>query len=187
MSESSERAAMPPGSRVRRQSDGKLRVVPTQGAGWSDEAATIFFDTLSATCNVKRSALAAGALPQTLYSFRRRDAGFAARWDAVLEQGHAELELALVRAATDAVLPPDETSRAPLPIAPMTAADAIRVLGTHRARVEGSGRRQARLRAKPWDEVRDDIARKVEIILAAERRDAAAGAPEPDATGPDEG
>ena len=181
MGEPFERTA---GSRVRRQSDGKLRVVPTQGAGWSDEAATIFFDTLSATCNVKRSALAAGALPQTLYSFRRRDPAFAARWDAVLDQGHAELELALVRAATDAVLPPNEAAGEPVTVArsfaPMTAADAIRVLGTHRARVEGSGRRQARLRAKPWDEVRDDIARKVEIILAAERRDAGVEGAGPD-------
>lgn len=169
MSEAAPEAPRPAGSRIRRMSDGKPRVVFTRGSQWSDEAEDIFFDVLRWTCNVKRAAKAAGAWPHTVYRFRRERADFAARWHAALEDGFARLELALVGGATHAVTPrkrkkPPRRS----PIAPMSAADAIRVLAIHRAEVKNIGGRSGQpARIRTLDEVREGIVRKVEAIIAA--------------------
>lgn len=162
-------APRPAGARIRRMSDGKPRVVFTGGAQWSDEAEDIFFDVLRRTCNVKRAAKAAGAWPHTVYRFRREQPAFAARWQAALEDGFARLELALVGGATHAVIPrKTEKPAKRSPIAPMSAADAIRVLAIHRAEVKGIGGRSGQpARIRSLDEVREGIVRKVDAILAA--------------------
>ncbi len=161
----------PAGHRIRRCSDGRPRVVFTRGAQWSDEAEERFFDVLGETCNVKRAAKAAGAWPHTVYRFRQERADFAARWQATLEAGYARLELALVGGATDAVEPrkPRDPEKPPKrqPLAPMTAADAIRVLAIHRAEAKQIGKRSGQpARIRTLDEVRDSIMKKVDAILA---------------------
>lgn len=158
----------PAGSRVRYGSDGNPRVTFTHGGQWSDEAEERFFEALAETCNVKHAAKVAGAWPHTIYRFRRERSDFAARWQATLEAGYARLELALIGGATDAVEPRDPASPPVLrPVAPMNAADAIRVLALHRAEAKRAGKRSGQpARIRSLDEVRDDIVKKVEAILA---------------------
>ncbi|WP_343346165.1 hypothetical protein WJT74_01825 [Sphingomicrobium sp. XHP0239] len=60
---------------------------------------TAFFDHLAASCNVKRSAQAAGISPQHCYSRRRSDAAYRRRWEDALAEGYAKLELALLERA----------------------------------------------------------------------------------------
>ncbi|HET9355551.1 MAG TPA: hypothetical protein VFO42_05240 [Sphingomicrobium sp.] len=65
----------------------------------SDEQLDIFFDTLANTCNVTRSAKAAGFRPITAYRKRREDASFRARWGQAVREGYAKLELVLLERA----------------------------------------------------------------------------------------
>ena len=65
----------------------------------SKEQVDIFFDTLADTCNVTRSAKAAGFRPMTAYRKRRTDAAFRARWGQAVREGYAKLELVLLERA----------------------------------------------------------------------------------------
>ncbi len=156
--------AGPAGSAIRYGKDG-LKVIRSTGARWTDEAERIFLDQLAASCNVMRSAEAAGFRVESIYKRRREDPVFAQRWQAALEQGYARIEMALVRRAADAMegLAPDPDT----PIPEMTTEQALKVLSRHRATVEGRelGRRWARPRS--LDEVRESILIKLEAIAPA--------------------
>src|SRR5687767_12423732 len=92
-----------PGTSLRASGkDGPQRIAST-GRRWTDEAEAQFLDSLAASCNVTLSAQAAGFSKEAIYRRRRTDAGFAARWQAALEQGYARIEIALVRRAADAL------------------------------------------------------------------------------------
>src|SRR5690606_39249056 len=97
-----------------------------------------------------------GFCATALYQRRRRDAGFAARWQAALEQGYVRIEMLLIERAVDTLegrMPDPDT---PIPV--MTVHDAIAVLQLHRAAVKGEGRRPGwRPRPRSLDEVRDEI------------------------------
>lgn len=53
---------------------------------------TAFLDHLAATCNVIESAATAGVTPSAVYQIRRRDPGFAAKWEEALALGYQMLE-----------------------------------------------------------------------------------------------
>lgn len=85
---------------------------------------------------------------------RRRDAAFAARWQAALDAGYHRLEMALVRTALAAVegLPGENAAAADdaaaaepdEPIQPMTVDQAIHLLKLHHASVQGGKARSIR-------------------------------------------
>jgi len=66
---------------------------------WTGAMRETFLETLSQTCNVRQSAVAAGVTPWRAYELRLRDAGFAQEWGAALAAGYARVEERLVRDA----------------------------------------------------------------------------------------
>ena len=65
----------------------------------SDEQIETFYVTLAETCNVARSARAAGFSANWAYRKRRRDAGFRTGWAQAVREGYAKLELVLLERA----------------------------------------------------------------------------------------
>lgn len=65
----------------------------------SDEQVAIFFATLAETCNVVRSAKAAGFTANWAYRKRKTDAGFRNAWAEAVREGYAKLELVLLERA----------------------------------------------------------------------------------------
>lgn len=65
----------------------------------SDEQIETFFATLAETCNVVRSAKAAGFAANWAYRKRKRDAGFRNAWAEAVREGYAKLELVLLERA----------------------------------------------------------------------------------------
>lgn len=143
------------------------QVVAATGKFWSDETEAAFLDQLAACCNVKMAAKAIGYSFTTLYWRRRRDPGFAERWQAALEQGYSRIEALLMSGAEDALsgrLPDPDT-----PIPAMTVKEAIDLLRLHQAAVRGRGYRAPGrpARVRTLDEVRASILAKVTAIKAA--------------------
>lgn len=64
-----------------------------------DEQKETFFATLAETCNVVRSAKAAGFAANWAYRKRKRDAGFRRAWAEAVREGYARLELVLLERA----------------------------------------------------------------------------------------
>ncbi|MBJ6122728.1 hypothetical protein [Sphingomonas mollis] len=58
-----------------------------------------FLEVLAATANVTRSAVEAGVEARACYRLRQRDAGFAAAWEAALDEGYVRLEASLLATA----------------------------------------------------------------------------------------
>lgn len=65
----------------------------------SDEQIETFFVTLTETCNVLRSAKAAGFARDWAYRKRKRDAAFRRGWAEAVREGYARLELVLLERA----------------------------------------------------------------------------------------
>ena len=65
----------------------------------SNDQILIFFATLSETCNVVRSAKAAGFTANWAYRKRKTDAGFRNAWAEAVREGYAKLELVLLERA----------------------------------------------------------------------------------------
>ncbi len=154
----------PAGSRVRCGPTGRPQLVKTGGYQWSDEAEEAFFDHLGATCNVRASAAAVGFTTFTVYRQRRLRPEFRARWQAVLEQGYAALEMAMVQAALDTFDGADFADDRPIPR--MTVEQALNLLKLHRAEARGEegGRPGRRPIPRGIEYYRESIQRKVEVI-----------------------
>jgi hypothetical protein len=163
------RASGPNGTITRANGKDGPQLIRTTGKRWSDQAQTRFLDNLAASCNVQRSAAEAGFSAAAIYKRRRDDPVFAQRWQAALEQGCARIEMALVRAAGDALegfVPDPET-----PIPTMTVKDALAILAQHRAVARGDGRRRGwRGPARTLDELSEAILVKFEAIEATRER-----------------
>ena len=159
----------PAGSKLRPDhKDGPQRI-RSNGQRWTDQSEAIFLDHLAATCNVTWAAAKAGFTEMTAYYHRRKDAGFAQRWEAALDHGYARLEIELVRTATDYLSRFDIDPATP--IRPMTVREAILILGMHRRRGGENGVR-GRFKAVPpsLDQVRDSILLKLDKIAAHGRK-----------------
>ena len=65
----------------------------------TDDQIEAFFETLAETCNVVRSAKAAGFSANWAYRRRKFDAAFRNGWAAALAEGYAKLELILLERA----------------------------------------------------------------------------------------
>jgi hypothetical protein len=62
-----------------------------------------FLEVLAATCNVRLASEACGIANANIYLTRRRDAAFAAEWEAALASGYARLEAEALRYALERV------------------------------------------------------------------------------------
>ncbi|MCW3847866.1 hypothetical protein OF829_11500 [Sphingomonas sp. LB-2] len=157
----------PAGTAIRATGKDGPQVIHSKGKRWTDQAEKLFLDHLAASCNVTASAAAAGFSTVAIYNRRRADPGFAARWDAALDQGYARIEMLLVHRAGQLLegYVPDPGS----PLASMTVKEAINVLQLHRARVKGDGARAPGWRPRPrgFEEMRDSILGKLEAIETA--------------------
>lgn len=94
------RKKAPEGIALRTGKDGP-QFVRSKGKRWTEAAEEKFLDLLAATSNVTLSAAETGFSREAIYRRRRNDAGFAARWQAALDQGYARLEMLIVRVAAD--------------------------------------------------------------------------------------
>lgn len=72
-----------------------------------------FLDTLAETCNVSRSARAAGVAVSSCYRLRGRDSTFDADWGTAMEVGFKRLEEALLQYALGAVTIEDSADADP--------------------------------------------------------------------------
>ena len=81
------------------QSSPKLR--SAKDSDITEAQVETFFDTLSETCNVTRSAEAAGFAVSTAYRKRKSDAAFRRAWAEAVREGYAKLELVLLERAID--------------------------------------------------------------------------------------
>lgn len=153
----------PAGERIRARGKDGPQIIATTGKRWSEAAEKTFLDHLAASCNITRSAAAAGFSATRMFQLRRADPAFAQRWQAALEQGHARLSALLVQRAIEALegfAPDTET-----PIPEMTVGDALRILGHHQRTVDGGPRsRRQWARPRTLDELSETILAKLEAI-----------------------
>ena len=131
---------------------------------WTDLVEVKFLEALASSCNVNWSAAQAGVDPTVIYNRRRKDPAFAKRMLAAREQGYAELEMALVRDAADAMegVSFDPGDRR-FPDIPPT--DAIMLLKYHAHAAGRPGKRMGYLpKPRSNEELREGILRKIEAI-----------------------
>jgi hypothetical protein len=67
--------------------------------GWTGAEVTEFMAVLAETCNASEAARAVGKCRAGAYDRKRRDPEFSRAWDAALDEGYAEIEMMLMRAA----------------------------------------------------------------------------------------
>jgi len=134
---------------------------------WTDAIEQDFLDHLATTSNVRASCEAAGIGSDAVYRRRREHPDFERKWDAALAQGYARLEMGVVCAAAESVEGITFTERA---IGPVSADQAIKLIGLHRAAVKGEGKRPGQ-RAKPpsIEQVLETVRRRAAAIRAARK------------------
>ncbi|MDQ0249978.1 hypothetical protein J2W22_002042 [Sphingomonas kyeonggiensis] len=161
---------------VRQARNRKTQVIRTGGKRWSHAAERAFLEELAATANVRAAAEAAGFSTTAIYRRRMRWPGFAAAWQACLEQGYARIETQLIALATDSLRSEPVSGAAVATGKAMSVAEAMNLLKLHRASVKGGAPQRYDARARPPDieAVRASILRKIEAI---ERAGAGAGKP----------
>lgn len=163
----------PAGSVPHRSRHG-LQVVDSLGHRWTDEAERLFLDALGASANVTRAARVSGFSTNAIYSRRRLDPGFAARWQSALAQGYARVEMALLRRAEEGAAGAAPDPSIPLPA--MTVSEALTLLKMHQASVTGEGiQRGKRARVRSLDEVHRSIIAKLDAFEAMRRAEAESG------------
>ena len=126
---------------------------------------TQFLEALAESSNVAASARAAGVSGDAMYRERRRNAGFAARWQEALCKGFARLEAELLSEAL--VAPSGNVKDSTLKSRAQKDRLGLALLAAHRAAVRGAklpgggapmrGSAKDRLRAK-LDDIRANAA-----------------------------
>ena len=171
-------AAMAEGALV---SGGKSRAVQVRQVrkdGWTAGRRRTFLDHLSATCNVRASAAAAGMGEHSAYALRRRDPEFAGEWQAAIEAGYDNLRAALISRAMGEPTPPVESDGEesiegphgpPLPLASSLDPQlAIELMRLHQATLQGRTKRPGgRLRSPSKKELAAEL---MKLIAAVKRR-----------------
>lgn len=168
---------------IREAKNGNTKVIRTTGARWSAKAEKMFLDELAATANVRAAAQAAGFSTTAIYNRRKKWPGFAAEWDACLEQGYVRIETMLIAAATDSLSGGNASASAgegPPPVLTgpaMTVSEAMNLLRLHRASVRGGApqRYGSNAKAPDFEVLKQGILRKIEAIVRADARKTGAG------------
>ena len=167
----------PKGRGVRQDKNGGSQVIRAE-ARWTGKSQALFLNSLATDANVRAAAEAAGFSTTTVYKHRRLDAGFAAAWEAALNQGYARVEAWLLETAAAGLSGLELDAERELP--KMTVDQGMNLLRLHRAAVKGGPAQRYDARAKPVDleAVRASILRKIDAIERAEaRRVAKTGSP----------
>ncbi|KQU53085.1 hypothetical protein ASG67_09590 [Sphingomonas sp. Leaf339] len=110
-----------------------------------------FLEVLAATANVARAARETGVEARACYRLRQRDAGFAAAWEAALDEGYARLEALLLAAAMGSA---DDNA--------IDRKLALDVLARRAA--QGRGAKAASTRQVPIEEVEATLIRKLDAL-----------------------
>lgn len=135
---------------------------------WTDAIEEAFLDMLASTSNVRASCQAVGIGSDAVYRRRRNHPEFERKWDAALAQGYARLEMETVRAAAESIEGVSFTERA---VGPVTADQAIKLIGLHRAAVKGEGKRPGgRPQPPSIEQVLETVRRRAAAIRAARPR-----------------
>ncbi len=113
-----------------------------------------FLSVLRRTCNVKMACVAVGISAAAAYKHRDRWAEFGRAWDVAVQDGYFALEMALLENGIRALDPDaDGLAEEPaLPMLPISADDAMRILGQRRFYVSGFGKRAGYKRPMPTEE-----------------------------------
>lgn len=101
----------------------------TRSQRGTDRQRTLFLDMLATTCNVRKSAEAAGVSNVSVYRWRRADPAFAEQWRAALLTGYDRIEAALIRRALTVLGEEGDT----VDRGNFDVEDALRLLHNHRS------------------------------------------------------
>jgi hypothetical protein len=117
---------------VVRTRSGRLQVRPACRGKLTRAAEQLFLQALSATCNVRLAAAAAGASPAAFYRRRRQCRAFAREFRLALDWGYRRLEMAAFAAAAPDSHADDSWRENEVPqLPPMTAGQALQLLFLH--------------------------------------------------------
>ena len=136
--------------------------------GWTEAKRAKFLDVLSATCNIRRAAEAAGMTDGTARALKRRDAGFARQWEEALATGYERLEYALLATAMGTAGEPAarvaDADAVPVMEGKFNAELALRVIAM-RNTGEGNRRRPRKTSVRASQaEIEQVLTRKLEAI-----------------------
>jgi hypothetical protein len=134
---------------VVRTRSGRLQVRPAHRGKLTRAAEQLFLQALSATCNVRLAAAAAGASPAAFYRRRRQCPAFAREFRLALEMGYTRLEAAALMAAAPQSHADDAwRDNDPPPIPPMSPDQALQLLFLHEKSVHQSWEQPHRRRRR---------------------------------------
>lgn len=120
-----------------RLANGRVQLRRAPRGRMTKAAEQAFLAALSATCNVRLSAAAAGFTHSAFYQKAKKDPGFRREWRLARQMGHERLELALLEGFGPESHEDDAwRHNDPPPIPPMTPHMAIQLLAMHRKRVD---------------------------------------------------
>lgn len=142
--------------RIANGKGGRPQVREQRRDGWTDRKRGLFLDHLAATCNIRRSAAAAGMPEHGVYALRRRDPEFAEQWWAAIDASRARLESLAIEHAGGSSVPIGETEIADPPAFDLDK--TLRVLAYHRARSAGPPPRRSGPKLRRADESETDAA-----------------------------
>lgn len=138
---------------------------------WSRKKKAAFLDHLAGSCNVVESAEAAGVPVRSVYTLRRKDAGFRDDWHEALLSGYEMLETAMVGYA----LAGGNAARTVVTGAGRTidVDVALRLLSSHRNALLGKWRGGPKLRRALPEETDAAILKKLAVIERGRAAEAA--------------
>jgi hypothetical protein len=148
---------------VVRLANGRLQLRAPGGRRIDRAAQQAFLAALSATANVRLAARAAGFAHSSFYRLRDHNPAFAREMRLALETGYERIEAALLESfAPESARDDAWRTNDPLPIPPMTAAQAIQLLYLHQkeARLWGERPDRRRKRGEPSDAYSARLSRK---------------------------
>jgi hypothetical protein len=153
----------PPGTGRRASGKNGPQIIHSDGARWTDEAQSLFLDTLAATNNVRQAAERSGFSKEAIYARARRDAEFAEKKAHARAIGCGRIEDALYLAADHILSGKPVPSECPWPN--MTVQEAIAIARLNRPAQSGEGRRPAwPARRRTLAEVHESILTKLSAI-----------------------
>jgi hypothetical protein len=131
---------------------------------------------------VKMACVAVGVSAAAAYKHRDRWAEFERAWDVAIQDGYFALEMALLENGIRA-LDPDggaeayelaEAEEPTLPMLPISADDAMRILGQRRFNVTGYGKRPGHKRRMPTEaETNAALIKRLRVLAMRYARDQA--------------
>ncbi|WP_106639907.1 hypothetical protein [Allosphingosinicella vermicomposti] len=145
------------------------RVQVEKAGSWTAAKRKAFLAELAATCNVKRSARAAGMHESGVYQLRARSAEFRAQWAAALDEGYAKLELMMLERAMNGTM--KKVTRAGGVVdrfREYSDATALQLLKAHKDRRPPS----SDMPEEDVEAVRKRILKKLEIVARREAKKA---------------